>query len=84
MISIRPYVPTDYESVRKLYEMPGTFGGQFDADRDSKERLDEQSAQVVNSILIAEDGGRIVNGNPRSSRRVSLYDSRLRLPGSQR
>ena len=59
-IFIRPYVPTDYEAVRRLYEIPATFGGQFDADRDSKERLDEQSAHDRESILIAEADGRIV------------------------
>jgi hypothetical protein len=60
MISIRPYVAADYEAVRTLYEIPGTFGGQFDVDRDSKERLDEQSAKDPKSILVAEEVGRIV------------------------
>jgi len=59
-ISIRPYVPADYEAVRALYEIPGTFGGQFDEDRDSKERLVEQIAKDASSILLAEEGGRIV------------------------
>lgn len=59
-ISIRPYVPADYEVVRTLYEKPGTFGGQFDADRDSKQRLDEQSAEDADSILVAEEDGRII------------------------
>ena len=60
LISIRPYASTDYEAVRALYEMPETYGGQFDEDRDSKERLDEQSAKDTQSILVAEEGGRIV------------------------
>ena len=59
-ISIRQYVPADYEAIRALYEIPGTFGGQFDADRDSQERLDEQSTKDAKSILVAEGGGRIV------------------------
>ena len=60
LISIRPYVPADYEAVRQLYEIPATFGGLFDPDRDSRERLDEQSAKEPESILVAEADGRIV------------------------
>ena len=59
-ISIRTYVPADYTAVRTLYEIPGTFGGQFDADRDSEDRLDEQSTKDSSSILVAEADGRIV------------------------
>lgn len=59
-IAIRPYVSADYEALRALYEISGTFGGQFDADRDSKDRLDEQSREDGQSILIAEEGGEIV------------------------
>jgi hypothetical protein len=59
-MSVRPYVSADYESVRELYEIPGTFGGQVDIDRDSKKRLDEQSAKDSKSILVAEENGKIV------------------------
>lgn len=59
-ISIRPYVPADYGAIRALYEISGTFGGQFDADRDSQERLGEQSTKDAKSILVAEESGRIV------------------------
>lgn len=59
MIYIRPYVPTDYDAVVDLYNKPG-FGGQFDEDRDSKEKLDAQSAKDANSILVAEVDGEVV------------------------
>ena len=58
-MNIRPYVPDDYNVVSDLYKSPG-FGGQFDEDRDSKERLDEQSAKDPNSILVAEQDGKVV------------------------
>lgn len=59
-MSVRPYVPSDYEAVAELYKSPGTFGGQFDEDRDSKDRLDEQIARNRESILVAEENGQIV------------------------
>lgn len=59
-ITIRSYAPTDYEAVHALYENSKTYGGQFDADRDSKMRLDQQSGEEVWSILVAEEGGVIV------------------------
>lgn len=60
MILIRPYVPDDYEAISGLYKIPGLYGGQFDEDRDSKERLNEQSAKDAESILVAEENGKIV------------------------
>lgn len=60
MILIRPYVPADYEAVSELYKVPSLYGGQFDEDRDSKNRLDEQSAKDAESILVAEENGKIV------------------------
>jgi hypothetical protein len=59
MISVRPYVPADYEAVSSLYQVPG-FGGQFDEDRDSQKRLDEQAAKDPSSILVAEEENVIV------------------------
>jgi hypothetical protein len=58
-MDIRSYVPDDYEAIFDLYKSPG-FGGQFDEDRDSKVRLDEQSAKDSNSILVAEQDGAVV------------------------
>jgi hypothetical protein len=60
MITVRPYVPADYDAVAELYKTPETFGGQFDEERDSKERLDAQSVKDPNSILVAEDGSTIL------------------------
>ncbi len=59
-ITSRPCVSADYEALRELYEIPRTFGRRFDADRDSKDRLDEQSREDRQSIFIAEEGGEIV------------------------
>ena len=60
MISIRPYVPADYEAISALYKVSANFGGQFDEDRDSKERIDEQSAKDAKSVLVAELGGKVI------------------------
>jgi hypothetical protein len=60
MFEIRPYIPEDYEAVSELYKTPASFGGQFDEDRDSEVRLGEQSSKDPNSILVAEDNGKVV------------------------
>jgi N-acetylglutamate synthase-like GNAT family acetyltransferase len=56
MISVRTYSPGDYEGVKSLYQDSNTFGGQFDEERDSPERMKEQSS----SILVAEENGIII------------------------
>jgi predicted N-acetyltransferase YhbS len=43
-----------------LYKDSTTYGGQFDEDRDSKERLEKLSVNKPDAILIAEDDGNIV------------------------
>jgi hypothetical protein len=60
MISVRPYASADYEAVSALYKNSANFGGQFDEDRDSEERLDEQCTADPKSILVAEVGSEVV------------------------
>jgi predicted N-acetyltransferase YhbS len=60
MIQIRPYRPADYQNLKRLYLSSNTFGGQFDEDRDSQEKVDEQIALDSNSVLVAEDNGKIL------------------------
>lgn len=56
----RPYNPLDYPHIKKLYETPGTFGGQFDEARDTQERLDTLADSKPGSILVAEEGDEII------------------------
>jgi N-acetylglutamate synthase len=59
-MKVRFYLPEDYPEIEKLYKDSSTFGGQFDEARDAKGRLDALIAKKPESILIAEDDGRIV------------------------
>lgn len=51
---------TDYPSIEALLNAKNTFGGQFDAARDSKERIDTLESNKPGSVLVAEDDGVIV------------------------
>jgi hypothetical protein len=57
---VRNYRDSDYEQLKALYERPELFGGQFDPDRDSRERLAVQSVADPESILVADVDGHIV------------------------
>lgn len=57
---IRNYKTEDYDLVVSLYKDSTTYGGQFDEDRDSEERLEKLTREKPNAILIAEDNGNIV------------------------
>lgn len=57
---IRTYKTEDHNSVVSLYKDPSTYGGQFDPDRDSKERLEKLINEKPEAILVAEDNGSIV------------------------
>ena len=57
---IRNYKREDYDSVISLYKDTTTYGGQFDEDRDSSERLEKLSNTKPDAILVAEDNGNIV------------------------
>lgn len=58
---IRNYNPeTDYEAVAALLHDSSTYGGEFDAARDTKEKIDALEAQKPGSVLVAETYGIIV------------------------
>jgi predicted N-acetyltransferase YhbS len=57
---IRPYKPSDYEQLKKLYLDSSTFGGQFDKARDAAYRLQKKIEADPDAILIAELDNRIV------------------------
>ena len=58
---IRNYNPeTDYPGIESLLKAEGTFGGQFDEARDTKARIDTLESHKPRSVLVAEDGGKIV------------------------
>ncbi|PZQ43731.1 MAG: hypothetical protein DI551_11555 [Micavibrio aeruginosavorus] len=59
MISIRPYNPQDYEQVAALYKQGDLYGGQFDPDRDSPQRLKAVTEKFPEAILVAERTGKI-------------------------
>ncbi len=57
---IRPYKSEDYDALKALQKDESSYGGQFDPDRDGKDRLDAQSAADPESVLVAEVHGEIV------------------------
>lgn len=59
MIFVRPYKPQDYEQVVALYRQSDLYGGQFDPDRDSAERLKAVTENFPQAILVAENDGKI-------------------------
>jgi predicted N-acetyltransferase YhbS len=60
IMQIRNYRPEDYDSVATLYKDSSTYGGQFDEDRDSRERLEKLISEKPNAILVAEENGIVV------------------------
>ena len=57
---VRNYKPSDYDEVITLYNNSSIYGGQFDEDRDSKERLEKLTREKHDSILVAENDGHII------------------------
>lgn len=63
-ITIRPYTPTDYSSVKKLYKDSGWFDPETDAaerlkqkiERDPESILVATSSQIVGTLSLIEDG----------------------------
>ncbi|MBI4118159.1 MAG: GNAT family N-acetyltransferase [Parcubacteria group bacterium] len=60
MFSIRNYKTSDYAAVASLYKQGELYGGQFDLNRDSEERLARKIAEDPEAILICESGGKTV------------------------
>lgn len=59
-MTVRPYHPDDYEAVATLYQNSELYGGQFDQNRDSAERLRKRTEADPDAILVAERNGDIV------------------------
>lgn len=59
MSEVRNYQPSDYDQLVVLYKDSSLYGGQFDENRDSAERLHAITAQDPEAILVYEKDGRI-------------------------
>jgi len=59
-VTVRPYHPTDYEQLAALYRQSELYGGQFDENRDSAERLQKRIEADPDAILVAEQDDKIV------------------------
>lgn len=59
-MGIRSYQDADYKQLVALYKQSELYGGVFDENRDSKERLQKRITADSDSILIAEKDGSIV------------------------
>jgi predicted N-acetyltransferase YhbS len=59
-MNVRPYQPADYEQVIALYRQSELYGGQFDENRDSEERLQKRIEADPDAILVAEQDNKIV------------------------
>lgn len=59
-VSVRSYFPSDYEQIAALYKQSNLYGGQYDENRDSRERLQKRIEADADAILIAEENGTIV------------------------
>ncbi len=57
---VRSYKPEDYTQVKIMYQDQSTFGGQFDENRDTEERLNILIVKNDKAILVAEADGKIV------------------------
>ena len=59
-VTVRSYQPEDYAQLVALYKQSQLYGGQFDADRDSEERLSRIAERSPDSILVAERDGQVI------------------------
>ena len=59
-LHVRNYRSSDYERIKELYLQGDLYGGQFDAARDSKERLSSCVHSDPQSILVCEKEGKII------------------------
>ena len=53
-IEVRPYIDIDYDQLISLYKKSSTFGGKYDAERDTKEKLLQVAEQ--GNLLVAVEG----------------------------
>ncbi len=59
-MNIRAYKPDDYKQLVELYKQGELYGGQFDQDRDSEDRIAQRVKDDKDAILIAEQDGELV------------------------
>ncbi len=59
-MNIRSYKESDYESVVELYKNSDLYGGQFDENRDSKEKLSAKMKNDPEAILVCESNIKIM------------------------
>ncbi len=59
-MTIRPYNPADYDQLAALYKQSELYGGQFDENRDSEERLAKVTDADPEAILVCELDGKII------------------------
>lgn len=59
-MNIRTYRDDDYESLVELYKNSDLYGGHFDENRDSKERLLNKTKNDPEAILVYESEGKIL------------------------
>lgn len=59
-MNIRTYRDDDYESLVELYKNFSLYGGHFDENRDSRERLLNKTKTDPEAILVCESEGKIL------------------------
>ena len=57
---VRRYKPEDYAQLKALYQDSSLYGGQFDEARDSSDRLQKRIESDPDSIIVAEDNGKLI------------------------
>ena len=57
---VRNYKTEDYQQIISLYKQSELYGGQFDENRDSEERLSRRIASDPEAILVCETEGKII------------------------
>ncbi len=60
MIKIRNYQSSDYDQLVELYKQSELYGGQFDENRDSKEKISTITKKDPEAVLVAESNNKIV------------------------
>lgn len=59
MFTVRSYKTPDYLQVAALYKQSDLYGGQFDQNRDSKEKLARLITKDPDAILVCESRGKV-------------------------
>jgi|SRR5579872_386424 len=59
-MNVRNYKLSDYRSIEALYKMGDFYGGQYDENRDSEQRLADRIKSDPEAILVCEDKEEII------------------------